>query len=450
MAVVGVALLTAVVSARAIDKPNVVIILADDLGYADLTCYGAKHVETPRLDAMAKQGVRFTDFLTPSNVCSPSRAGLLTGRHPSRCGLPVAVNPAAKHREYGLHPEEITVAELLRERGYATGAFGKWHLGHHQPHHHPNAQGFDRYIGLLHNYRATPTLDENGKTVEKKTPINLFTKRITDEAIAFIEANRDKPFLVYLPHVAVHTPIAPHPDFKKSRNAYADWLRELDHRVGEVLDAIDRLGLDDRTLVVFTSDNGPTPQQRPSTGPLSGTKYTTMEGGHRVPCIMRMPGVIAAGRVIEDTTLMLDIFPTVARLTGAALPDDRTYDGVDLMPRIGIDAATDSAARDRVVPYYSGANLQAVRVGEWKLHLPRTKRNQPFWGEKRGVVELKEPRLHHLGDDIAEKRDVAGANPKVVADLKRVADKTRNELGDVDATGADARPTGLDNVQKIK
>ncbi|MBI1375572.1 MAG: sulfatase-like hydrolase/transferase [Phycisphaera sp.] len=435
------------VSAAAADRPNVIVVLADDLGYGDLGCYGSPRRNTPRIDRMAAEGVRFTDFLAGSNVCSPSRASLLTGRYPQRCGVPLAVNIDQKHYEYGLNPDEITLADLLHDNGYTTACFGKWHLGYRER-HHPIHQGFDHYFGIISNYHVTHKLQVEEKVVEPNADIHLMTKRLTDEAIAFIEKNRDRPFFIYLAHYAMHNPISPHPDFspKGSKDIYGDWLGELDHRVGELLDAITRLGLDERTLVVFTSDNGPVPQS--SSGPLSGTKYTTLEGGHRVPCIMRMPGRIAPGVVDGATTLNMDIFPTAAGVAGVEMPTDRVYDGVDLMPRIGVGAKPEPAG-DRVVYYYSGINLQAVRQGQWKLHLPRTKDDQPFWGTTRGLVELAEPRLFNLGTDIGEKQDVAGANPKIVAALEAVADQAREELGDVNTPGRDARSTGVDDPQHL-
>jgi arylsulfatase A-like enzyme len=394
---------------RAADRPNLVFILVDDLGYYDLGCYGATEVRTPRMDRLAAAGVRFTDYYAAAPICSPSRAGLLTGRYPRRFGMETWVQRAdSKH---GISAGELTLAELLKANGYATACIGKWHLGFAPP-FLPRARGFDHYFGLLHNLDPVETLyfDKDGgvpllrndQVVKRPADPAELTRLYTDEAITFIEQQHraKKPFFLYLPHTMVHEPVAASADFKGKSNwgLYGDALEELDFHTGRLLDALQRLGLTDNTLVVFTSDNGRGPGRNPSQ-PLRGNKLTTYEAGIRVPCLAWGAGV-RRGHVSRELVHAMDWFPTLATFAGIKVPADRVLDGRDLAPLLTgrTDAIPDPAAKLSLngdVPlrrpwhppgewaplvtrqeylnafYYHGAEGQfaAVRSGRWKLTL---------------------------------------------------------------------------------
>jgi len=436
------------------DKPNFVIIFADDLGYGDISCYGPTGVETPVLDTLAAEGFRCTDFFVPANVCSPSRAALLTGRYPMRCGIPVARNAAfPKYKNYGLVPDEITIPELLKTAGYRSLMVGKWHLGLEVEGSHPLDAGFDEYLGIPSNYaRREPNFDTlyRGKQIEERhVACETLAKRYTDEVVAFIERHKDEPFFIYVSHHIVHNPLSPSKDFvgTSKRGRYGDYIKELDYSTGRIMNALRDAGVDENTLVVFTSDNGPTGVG--SAGKLSGGKYCTMEGGHRVPGIFRWPGVIPPGQVSDVTLTSMDLLPLFCSLAGVELPTDRIIDGKNIFPILKGEATT---SPHRWLYYYNGTNLQAVREGDWKLHLPRTVKDQPFWSKKpskkKGFVTLKEPKLFNLKDDVGEKRNVADRYPDVVARLRKQAEVIRAELGDVRTTGTDQRKINLVDPQE--
>lgn len=434
-------------SAAELQPPNIVVIFADDLGYGDLGCYGAKY-KTPALDKMAAEGFRSTDMFVASNVCGPSRTALLTGRYPMRNGHPYyRSNYQTKSGSfYALHPDEITLAELLKPAGYSTFAVGKWHLGFWEKGAHPLDTGFDTYYGLPHNYsgKAHPSaksLVRDREILEKKVPFQKITSSYNREVVKFIEAQqKDKPFFIYMAHQIAHTPILPSETFKGStkKGNYVDFVNELDHSVAVVLQSLKDNDLDENTLVVFLSDNGPT--GKGSAGPLAGGKYVTMDGGHRVPAIFRWPGTIPAGKTSATTITSMDLFPLFADLAGVELPKDRTMDGKNIHEVLL--GKTDESPHEFLY-YYNGLNLQAVRKGKWKLHLPRTIEAQPYWGkkQKKGFTELKENFLVDLATDIGEKENVATANPEVVAILMKEADRIRTELGDYEQKGTDQRPS---------
>ena len=453
--------------------PNIVVIFADDLGYGDISCYHKQGTNTPHLDSMAAEGFRSTDFFLPANVCSPSRAALLTGRYPMRCGIPVArtEKPGSKYRDYGFLPEEITIPELLKLAGYRSLMVGKWHLGMEVPGSHPIDAGFDEHLGIPSNYAKGRGLNYNtlyrGKEIEQKdVPCQALTKLYTDEVVSFIERQEDQPFFVYVSHHIVHGPLLPSKDFKGTSNKgkYGDFIKEMDHSTGRIMQAIKDAGIDDNTLVVFTSDNGPTGAG--STGGMSGGKYCTMEGGHRVPAIFRWPGKIAPGEVSDVTLTSMDLFPMFSELAKVKLPDDRKIDGINTLPVV-MGEQTDSP--HEFLYYYNGTNLQAVREGNWKLHLPRTSKDQPFWSKvvkgkgqgrkenkgnakakltKKGFITLAEHQLFNLESDIGEKKNVAAENPDVVARLKNQAEVIRAELGDVRVIGSDQRKINLVDPQE--
>jgi len=435
--------------------PNFVVIFADDLGYGDLSCYGTTGVKTPHLDTLAAEGFRSTDFFVPANVCSPSRAALLTGRYPMRCGMPVARNEGiSKYRHYGFAPEEITIPELLKTAGYRSLMVGKWHLGMEVEGSHPLEAGFDEHLGIPSNYapRRGPnhnTLYRGNKVEARNVPCEALTKRYTDEVVEFIQRQKDGPFFIYVSHHIVHTPLRPRRAFigtsKKGR--YGDFVRELDHSTGRIMKAIRDAGVDERTLVVFTSDNGPTGPG--SSGGLRGGKYCTMEGGHRVPGVFRWPGMIPPKQVSDVTLTSMDLLPLFCELAGVKQPSDRKIDGERILPVL---QGKTTVTPHEFLYYYNGTNLQAVREGNWKLHLPRTPRDQPFWSKRpskrKGFVTLGQHVLFNLRNDLGEGRDVARQHPEVVARLKKQAEAIRAELGDVHVKGADQRAIHLKDPQE--
>ena len=444
-------------TANAVERPpNFVVIFADDLGYGDISCYHPDGVATPNIDSLAKDGFRSTDFFVPANVCSPSRAALLSGRYPMRCGMPVAriETPGSKYKDYGFSTDEITIPELLKPVGYRSLMVGKWHLGLEVEGSHPIDAGFDEHLGIPSNYGKNRGPNYNtlyrGKQIERKNvPCEELTKLYTDEVVKFIERRKDAPFFIYVSHHIVHSPLLPRKEFvgKSRKNKYGDFIMELDHSTGRIMKAIRDADLDENTLVVFTSDNGPT--MKGSTGGLSGGKYCTMEGGHRVPGIFRWPGQIPAGQISDTTITSMDLLPLFCGLAGVALPGDRKIDGKDILPVLQGD---ETKSPHELLCYYNGTNLQAVREGNWKLHLPRTVRDQPFWSKKqtkkRGYVVLHERKLFDLGNDVEEKQDVLSRYPEVAARLEKRAEAIRAELGDVRVFGSDQRKINLVDPQE--
>lgn len=448
------------------DKPNVLIIFADDMGYGDLSCYGAQDVNTPNIDKLAEEGLRFTDFQVPASVCSPSRAALLTGRYPMRCGFPVAQGKIPKHENYGLHPDEIALGDLLVEKGYATMCIGKWHLGFMEG-SQPVDHGFQHFYGLQSNWNTShPDLDNlysDRKVVNEKVPFESLVGSYTEKAIQFFEENKENPFFLYLAYHSVHSPILPGEAFRgTSRGSlYGDYVQELDYYVGELLKAINEKGLDKNTTVIFLSDNGPAICHfGGSAGPLNGGKYSTMEGGFRIPAIIRWPGKYAKG-TCNTLLSSMDLFPTIASLAGATLPEDRVIDGKDIN---SILQTGKGDSPHEYVYYYNGANLQAMRKGKWKLHLPRTIEDQPFWSKNltgkpfegknlknipcNGLVVLARPLLFNLDTDIGELTDISAKHPEIVKELLLEAERVRAELGDVHIIGSDQRVPPFANIQE--
>lgn len=437
------------------NQPNIILIFADDVGYGDIGCYGSEQRVTPNIDRLAREGMRFTDFHVPANVCSPSRAAILTGRHPMRCGFPVARANFPKYENYGLAPEELTVAEKLKEAGYRNLFVGKWHLGFHVDGSHPLDAGFDEHLGIPSNY-AAKVLDFDtlyrGKEVERaQVRYEELTRLYTDEVIRFIGQDRDAPFFIMLSHHIAHLPIRPSEDFKGAtkKGAYADFMLELDHSTGRIMQALKENGLDQNTLVVFTSDNGPA--KVGSAGKLNGGKYVTMEGGHRVPAIFRWPGKIEHDAVSDTTVTSMDLFPLFLSLAGTNVPADRKIDGMNIAD-ILLGRTVESP--HKALYYYNGTNLQAVRMGKWKLHLPRTLDDQPFWAKQSGgnpkkvYLSLDEYMLFNLDTDVGEKTNVAAQHPEIVALLIEEANRIRIELGDVNVIGTDQREHGLTRPQE--
>lgn len=432
-------------------KPNFVIIFADDLGYGDLACYGSKTNQTPHLDRMAAEGVRFTDFYVPMPFCAPSRASLLTGRYPFRH---VVNNPAPDSgiNDVGLPPSEITLAEALKPLGYASICIGKWHLGH-KPEFLPRKQGFDEYYGILYSNDMRPVQLVYNEEVAKYPVVQSdLTKDYTRRALDFIDRNREKPFLLYLPHAMPHKPLAASEDFYTPNtpgNLYADVIRELDWSVGQILGKLRDTGLDSNTLVLFLSDNGP--WFGGSTNGLRGMKGATYDGGVRVPLIARWPGRIPGGRVNKEVCASIDLFPTLCKLAGAQVPEDRPIDGRDIYPLLSSDTAK---SPHEAIFVMGGPELKAVRSGKWKLHVrtpvpgfqylddqaaakwvdPRgpdgvtliaqyeQSRPNQYPGVRTGTAD-KPMMLFDLEQDPSEQTDVADRNPEVVKRLKAYFDK---------------------------
>jgi arylsulfatase A len=410
------AALAAPVVGQSSRPPNIIFIYADDLGYGDLGCYGSA-IRTPNLDRMASEGVRFTQFYSANPVCSPSRAALLTGRYPTRVGVPRVLNP---QDTIGLPDSEMTIAQVLKARNYRTMCIGKWHLGH-LPQFLPTRRGFDEYYGIPYSndMNPRPLLHAAGgrvETLEEPAVLETLTPRYTGQALRFLDRSKDGPFFLYFPHTFPHIPLAASPRFrgKSAEGLYGDVVEELDWSVGEVLAAVKKHGLDDNTIVMFSSDNGPWYQG--SAGRLRGRKGSTYEGGVREPFIARFPGRIPGGRVSRGVAGTIDILPTVARLCGAPLPP-KPLDGIDIWPLL---SGREQQIEREALLYFDGWNLQCARWGKWKLHFARynTFAFSPSPAAGRVNLPLASPELYDLENDPDESYDVAAGNPGVLAEIR--------------------------------
>ena len=455
-------------------RPNIIVIFMDDMGYGDLGSYGATEYQTPNLDRMASEGIRFTNFMAAQAVCSASRAALLTGCYPNRIGISGALFPNAGK---GLNPQETTIAELLKSQGYATGMFGKWHLGDTKE-FLPLQHGFDEYVGLPYSNDMW-AVDYDGKPVgendwrKKAFPLlpllsgndtlraittldeqAELTALYTEKAVSFIKKHKKDPFFIYLPHSMPHVPIAASARFKgkSKQGTYGDVVMELDWSVGEILKALKENGIDDNTLVVFTSDNGPWlnyGNHAGSTGGLREGKGVSTEGGQREPCIVRWPGVAPAGIVCNQLASTIDLLPTFAAITSAKLPAHK-IDGVNILPLFKGD--TQATPRKVFYYYYRRNNLEAVRRGDWKLVLPHEGRSyegqQPGNDGYPGKAPENTPypmALYDLRRDPGERYDVQATYPAVVAELQKIAEEARQDLGDdlTKRVGQNVREAGL-------
>ncbi len=411
-------------SKAAARRPNVIIILADDLGYGDLGCQGSRVMKTPRLDEMAEQGVRMTSFFASGPVCSPSRAGIMTGRYPIRSGVnyvfvptelfPLALALYGKYRmPWGLPRNEIVLPELMKTAGYNTCCIGKWHLGD-LPGQRPRARGFDYYYGVLHSNDAIPLrLYENERVVEP-APVDqdYLTQSYTEKAVSWIESNDDSPFFLYMAHTSPHVPLHASPEFRGTSEAglYGDCVEEIDWSVGQVLDALDRRGMAEDTLVFFTSDNGPWFQG--SAGGLRGRKDETFGGGMKVPAIARWPGVIPAHTVTDRMSMNFDLFTTSLAAAGLEAPSDRPIDGRDVLPML----KGEEQSPHRELYFYKGRELQAVLQDGWKYHRRHKGWATSFSGRQRG------PMLFHLPDDPDESYNVIDLYPGKAKELREQMD----------------------------
>ena len=445
--------------ARAESPPNIVLVYADDLGYGDLSCYGNKAFKTPNLDRLAADGVRFTDFYVAQPVCSASRAALLTGCYPNRVGILGALNPRA---QTGISPHELSMAEMLKSKGYATAIYGKWHLGN-RAELLPTRHGFDEYYGLPYSndmWPRHPTIKDfpnlpliDGERVIQSDPDqSKLTSAYTERAVRFIEKSRKRPFFLYVPHSMPHVPIFVS-DKHKSRSGaglYGDVIQEIDWSVGEIMKALKKHGLDRKTLVMFASDNGPWlsyGNHAGSSGGLREGKGTTFVGGVRVPFIARWPERIPRGKTCREPAMTIDLLPTLAGIVGASRPADRVIDGKDIWPLIS--GAPGAKSPHEAFFFYWNAGLQAIRSGKWKLHFPHpyTHMAGPPGqdGKPNGYRnENIEMSLYDLEKDPAESVNVVAQNPDVVKRLTEVADKMRADLGDslTGKTASNARPPG--------
>jgi arylsulfatase A len=439
--------------------PNLVIIYCDDLGYADIGPFGAKGYATPNLDRMAREGMRLTSFEVAAAVCSASRAALLTGCYPQRVGILGALGPTAK---IGIHDDEVLLPEILKARGYATAIFGKWHLSHHAQ-FLPTRHGFDRYFGLpysndmwpLHPTNKTfpplPLIDGD-RTVEYNPDQTQLTTWYTERAVRFIEENRERPFFLYVPHNMPHVPLFVSDKFKgkTERGLFGDVIAEIDWSVGQILEAIKAQGLDDTTLVLFASDNGPWlsyGNHCGSAGPLREGKGTVWEGGHRVPCVVRWPGKVPANTAYDELCGTIDVLPTFAKLAGGQAPQDRIIDGRDIWPLLSGEMGAKSP--HEAFYYYWDYGLEAIRSGNWKLHFPHAYRSLDGPpgkdGQPRPYKDLKtELALYDLATDVGEMTNVDAEHPDIVARLQALGERARDDLGDslTGRTGKNRRPAG--------
>jgi arylsulfatase A len=442
----------------AADRPNIIVLFADDLGYNDVGCFGAKEIHTPHLDRMAEEGRRFTDFYVGGPTCTPSRVALLTGCYPVRAGFGdgVAIQPDGRpspsrvlwsHSNYGINPDEVTVAEVLRDAGYATGMIGKWHLGD-APKFNPTFHGFQEYFGVPYSNNMRPYYYLRG-TERLPGPIDRDhqIRRYTKEALAFIRKHRDEPFFLYFAHAMPHVPLAASEDFKgkSPRGPYGDAVEEIDWSTGQILDALRAMDLAEKTLVIFTSDNGPWYARGEDGGsayPLRGGKGSTYEGGVRLPCVMWWPGTIPAGTVCHEIAATMDFLPTFAALAGTQPPTDRTIDGHDIRPLL-----TDDEAKTpwKALYYYFGNELHAVRSGPWKLRARNNLLNENIYHRDASTELVIPPALYNLHRDLGEQKSVMKDHPNITKRLERYLDEARADLGDA-LTGVpptNSRPIGL-------
>ena len=453
--------------------PNVVIVFTDDQGYQDLSCFGSPNIYTPHLDQIAADGLRLTNFYAAQAVCSASRAALLTGCYPNRIGIKGALFPQSK---IGINPMETTLAEMLQEQGYKTGIFGKWHLGH-LPKFLPNNHGFDEFMGIPYSNDMWPVdyegnqVDKNHRKAKRYPQLPFFknfdvvkeiktledqaqlTTELTEAAVDFIERNKDTPFFLYVPHPMPHTPIAVSDKFKgkSDQGRYGDVIMEIDWSVGQIMNKLKEHQLDKNTIFIFTSDNGPWlnfGNHAGSASPLREGKGTAWEGGQREPCVVSYPNGIEGGRVIDTPMMTIDLLPTIAEITGAKLSELK-IDGKSVWDIW--TGKSNKSPHDAYFFYYKSNELHGVRYNGWKLYFPHTYRSlNGREGGKDGypvnydMNEIDEIELYDLKNDISESKNVADQHPKIVLEIKSLADEMRKKLGDklLNIKGTENRPAG--------
>ncbi len=443
--------------------PNIVLILTDDQGYQDVGVFGSPNIETPHLDQMASEGVKLTNYYAAQAVCSASRAGLLTGCYPNRIGIHNALGPDNTH---GINSEETTIAEMLKTKGYKTAIFGKWHLGHY-PEFMPNRHGFDEYFGIpysndmwpyhpqqgpIFNFPDLP-LYENETVIDTLTEQSQLTTQITERSVDFINRNKENPFFLYVPHPQPHVPLFVSDKFKgkSKRGLYGDVIMEIDWSVGQIMDALKKNGLEDNTIVIYTSDNGPWLSYGNHAGsalPLREGKGTAWEGGQREPFIIKYPNKLQAGKVVDVPVMAIDLLPTLASLTQSKLPE-LTIDGKDVWKVIS--GETTKSPQKAYFFYYRVNELFGVRYGKWKMYFPHRYRTmeeqdpgkdgQP--GEYR-MVDLEEIELYDVENDESETQNIADQHPEIVTEIKLLANDMRSRLGDslLELEGSETRQPG--------
>lgn len=444
----------------AAERQNFVIIFADDLGYNDLGCYGSPQIDTPEIDRMAAEGRRFTDFYVASPTCTASRAGLLTGSYPVRAGIGDSIAATASgwvspsrvfhaNAPFGLNVDEVTIADMLKEAGYRTGMVGKWHLGD-APEFNPVHQGFDEYFGVPYSNDMKPYYYLRGiERLDEEIDRDQQIRRFTDEAIQFIQRHKEEPFFLYLAHAMPHTPLAASAEFrdKSPRGLYGDAVTELDASTGEILQLLRTLDLDQQTLVIFLSDNGPWLSQAEHGGsayPLRAGKGTSYEGGVRVPCVMWQPGIVPENTECKEIATAMDFLPTFAGLAGVSPPADRTIDGKNVAPLIHGEPGAKSPWE--YLYYYFGNELHAVRSGRWKLRAKNKMINENIYAYRSPKVADVPipPALYDLKYDPGEQKSVRKSHPEIVKRLEAALERARQDLGDA-LTGVEptnARPLG--------
>ncbi|WP_282055446.1 sulfatase family protein [Maribacter luteus] len=439
------------------------MILTDDQGYQDVGVFGSPNIETPHLDQMASEGVKLTNYYAAQAVCSASRAGLLTGCYPNRIGIHNALGPDNTH---GINSEETTIAEMLKTKGYKTAIFGKWHLGHY-PEFMPNRHGFDEYFGIpysndmwpyhpqqgpIFNFPDLP-LYENETVIDTLTEQSQLTTQITERSVDFINRNKENPFFLYVPHPQPHVPLFVSDKFKgkSKRGLYGDVIMEIDWSVGQIMDALKKNGLEDNTIVIYTSDNGPWLSYGNHAGsalPLREGKGTAWEGGQREPFIIKYPNKLQAGKVVDVPVMAIDLLPTLASLTQSKLPE-LTIDGKDVWKVIS--GETTKSPQKAYFFYYRVNELFGVRYGKWKMYFPHRYRTmeeqdpgkdgQP--GEYR-MVDLEEIELYDVENDESETQNIADQHPEIVTEIKLLANDMRSRLGDslLELEGSETRQPG--------
>lgn len=441
----GAAVLLASLTAQAQNhrKPNIVVILADDLGYGDIGTFGATDIRTPNIDRLAASGIKLTSFYSTSPVCSPTRAALITGRYPRRLGIDHVFFPESFT---GIPPEEVTIAEALKGNGYRTAIFGKWHLGHHRQ-FLPLQNGFDEYYGIPYSNDMMGVVYLRGNDVDSiKVNQKYITQTYTKEALRFIDQNKDKPFFLYITHNMPHVPIYASPEFegKSKRGLYGDVIEELDWSVGEVVKALKKNGLEENTLVVFTSDNGPWlifDVEGGSAGPLRQGKGTTFEGGQRVPAVAYWPGKIKPGTVYDDLASQLDLYPTIISLTGSQKTQtQKPLDGEDISPVL---FGTGKRKGDEFA-YYSNGIVEAYRKGDWKIRLPQ----KDVKAGNAVIVPAADTLLFNLKNDIGEQHNLLKTNPTKAKELLASLEVYKKKIGDTPPPLVQRMPSDDSHIKK--
>ncbi len=443
--------------------PNVVLIFTDDQGYQDVGVFGSPNIETPHLDQMAKDGIKLTSYYAAQAVCSASRAGILTGCYPNRIGIHNALGPGNTH---GINSTETTMAEMLKANGYKTAIFGKWHLGHY-PEFMPNRHGFDEFFGIpysndmwpfhpqqgpIFNFPDLP-LYENEMVIDTLTEQSQLTTQITERSVDFITRNKDNPFFLYVPHPQPHVPLFVSNKFKgkSKRGLYGDVIMEIDWSVGQIISALKKNGLEENTIVIFTSDNGPWLSYGNHAGsalPLREGKGTAWEGGQREPFIMKYPKRLKSGQVIDVPVMAIDMLPTIAELTNSNLPE-LTIDGKNVWSVIAGESM--ESPQKAYFFYYRVNELFGVRYGKWKMYFPH--RYRTMEGQETGkdgqpgeyrMIDLEEIELYDVVNDIGETRNVANDYPEIVTEIKLLANDMRSRLGDslLELEGSETREPG--------